>query len=191
MDIKKLSQLIRDRRAMPPRFFNKNKVGAELIEQILENANWAPNHKKSEPWRFIIFRGESKSKLAQHILDNHIKDYKAGVSVNPEKAEKFKANADKSDAIITIIMERDTSGRLPEWEDIAAVSCAVQNMWLSATAMGLSAFWSTPAFIETLGDYLGLSPNQRCLGFLHLGYSDIDLPSPGRGSVEEKTKWMD
>jgi len=32
---------------------------------------------------------------------------------------------------------------MPEWEDQAAVACAVQNLHLMATAMGVAGYWSS------------------------------------------------
>ena len=41
-------------------------------------------------------------------------------------------------------MQRDPGERIPEWEELASVACAVQNMWLSATSYGIGAYWSSP-----------------------------------------------
>jgi len=48
--------------------FPKNYTGELLpqlvIEQMLENENWAPNHKQTEPWRFAVFKGSGLTTLA-------------------------------------------------------------------------------------------------------------------------------
>ncbi|MDZ7605566.1 MAG: nitroreductase family protein [Cyclobacteriaceae bacterium] len=67
-----------------------------------------------------------------------------GEAINPQKVEKFKSSLENVPVAIAIIFERDAAERIPEWQEIAAVSMAVQNMWLTATDMGLGAFWSTP-----------------------------------------------
>ncbi|MFT5190675.1 MAG: nitroreductase, partial [Verrucomicrobiales bacterium] len=49
-------------------------VPREMIELMLENANWAPTHGLTEPWRFRIFQGESRQKLSdtlQRLYQEH------------------------------------------------------------------------------------------------------------------------
>ncbi|HKL31936.1 MAG TPA: nitroreductase family protein, partial [Tangfeifania sp.] len=63
-----IDKIIKNRRATPPRFISGDNIEKEKIQRLLENANWAPNHKKTEPWRFIVFQGENKQKLAEDIF---------------------------------------------------------------------------------------------------------------------------
>ncbi|MDX1284042.1 MAG: nitroreductase family protein, partial [Draconibacterium sp.] len=90
---------------------------------------------------------------------------------------------------IAIILQRDPGERLPEWEEVAAVSMAVQNMWLTATEMDLGAFWATPGFMELLDEMLELRTGQKALGFFYVGEIMIDYTSPGRGDISNKIEW--
>ncbi len=47
---KLLLNIIKARRTITPKDFNGNEVTKEEIKDILEAANWAPTHKKTEPW---------------------------------------------------------------------------------------------------------------------------------------------
>ncbi|HCE58890.1 MAG TPA: nitroreductase [Prolixibacteraceae bacterium] len=185
-----ISELIKARRATPPKFLAKTEVSKELIEELLENANWAPTHKNTEPWRFKIFRGQAKQKLAADIYELLITSSEIE-PVNLQKAEKFTIALKNVPVAIAIIMERDKAERIPEWEEIAAVSMAVQNMWLTATDKGFGAFWSTPEFLPLLNGLLKLKTGQKLLGFFYLGEIAIDYPTPGRGNVQEKTEWIE
>ena len=50
-----ISRLIRSRRSIYPKSYLPGQpVERELIEQLLENANWAPTHKLTEPWRLAL-----------------------------------------------------------------------------------------------------------------------------------------
>jgi nitroreductase len=184
-----IDELIKNRRATPPRFISGEKIEKEKIQRLLENANWAPNHKKTEPWRFIVFQGENKQKLAEDIFAELRKRNDAGENVNMQKAEKFKGNLSRVSVAVAIIFERDAAERLPEWEEIAAVSMAVQNMWLTATEMELGAFWASPGFLPQIHDVVGVKENQKLLGFFFVGKISMDFPSPGRGPIEEKVEW--
>lgn len=186
-----INDLIKNRRATPPRFLAKTEIPKVSIEQLLENANWAPTHKKTEPWRFSVYSGNSKQLLAEQIFSLLNEKINAGAEINPQKAEKFKSDLEKVPVAIAIILERDVAERLPEWEELAAVAMAVQNMWLTATALGLGAFWASPQFLPLLNAILGLKPNQKALGFFYIGQIAMDYPSPGRGDIATKVKWME
>ena len=107
----------------------------------------------------------------------------------PDKIEKFKSNLDRVPVAIAIVLQRDAAERVPEWEEIAAVSMAVQNMWLTATEMELGAFWATPGFMHLFDELLGIEDGQKSLGFFFVGKIVMDYPSPGRGDVAAKTEW--
>ena len=54
MQPKTISQLIRKRRSIFPKTYTNQPIAKEIIEEVLENANWAPTHKMTEPWRFKV-----------------------------------------------------------------------------------------------------------------------------------------
>ena len=191
MNLEDITLLIKERRTYPTRFFNDKEVSEELVKQLLENANWAPNHKKTEPWRFIVFRGEGRAKFISEVKSVLEQAREKGADIAPDKVDKFSLHFRKAPVAIAIIANLDEEHRLPEWEEMAAVSMAVQNIWLSATAAGVSAFWATPPFVNLLGSSLDLKLNQKSMGFLFLGYTNRPFPSNGRGPIEEKITWMD
>lgn len=184
-----ISEIIQNRRATPPRMLLKKPLEKEVIEQLLENANWAPNHKKTEPWRFQIYTGEAKTELAQKCGELLREKQAAGYEVANEKIIKFENTLQNVPVAIAIVLQLDPAKRLPEWEEVAAVSMAVQNMWLTATEMGLGAFWATPGFMELFTDLLEIEEGQRALGFFYVGEVMMDYPSPGRGDLTQKVEW--
>ena len=186
-----INYIIQNRRATPPRFLTKKEVPKEILHQLLENANWAPNHKSTEPWRFKVYTGDAKQKLANEISSLLNEKKESGAQINIEKVKKFISGFNRVPVAIEIIMERDVAKRVPEWEEIAAVSMAVQNMWLSATAMNLGAFWATPQFLPLLSEILNLKSRQKALGFLYVGEIAMDYPAPGRGDVADKVEWKE
>ena len=189
MSYTSISEIIKARRATPPGLLMKTEISREAIEELLVNASWAPNHKKTEPWRFQVYTGETKQKLAETCHAILIKEQAEGYAVANEKIAKFIANLQKAPVAMAIILQRDAAQRLPEWEEIAAVAMAVQNMWLTATEKGLGAFWSTPSFMELFGEALELQAGQKALGFFYVGEIMMDYPSPGRGDVLQKVEW--
>jgi nitroreductase len=186
-----INEIIKNRRATPPRFLAKSEISKEVIQQLLENANWAPTHKNTEPWRFKVYTGAAKQNLAELIYSFLNKKTETGEPVNAQKLDKFTSGLRNVPVAIAIIFERDAAERIPEWEEIAAVSMAVQNMWLTATSLGLGAFWSTPEFLPLLNDIFEIQPRQKLLGFFYLGEIAVEYPSPGRGDVAAKVEWKE
>jgi nitroreductase len=89
-------------------------------------------------------------------------------------------------------MKRSANKNIPEVEDIAAVACAVENMYLSLTAYGLGGYWTTGGitYREKAKAYFGLGDDDKLLGFFYIGH--IAVPSVGakRQPLEAKVKWV-
>ncbi|MCB9282815.1 MAG: nitroreductase [Lewinellaceae bacterium] len=184
-----MTALIRRRRAIFPKMYTDRPIPEELIREILENANWAPTHKMTEPWRFKVFQGEARKRLGDY-MGAYYQAHTPPEAFSELKFNKVRNNPVRSAAVIAIIMQRDPDERLPEWEEIAAVAAAVQNMWLTCTAHGIGSYWSTPGAILQADDFLKLKPGERCLGLFYMGYHDMgDLPGK-RSPVEEKVEWL-
>jgi nitroreductase len=188
MRAKALNELIKKRRAVFPHMFNDKKIPKRTIEQILENANYAPTHKLTEPWRFKILRGSALKRLSTFLITDYEKNTPKELQ-NDMKKKKMSENPIRSTCVITICMKRHEI--LPEWEELAAVAMAVQNMWLTCTAYGIGSYWSSPPAIERMGDLLGLADDEKCLGLFYMGYSDMPLPEGKRTPIAEKVVWLD
>ena len=184
-----VSALIRARRAIYPRSFTGVPVTDEEIWALLEDANWAPTHKKTEPWRFKVFRGDARKRLAEYLAD-HYKASTPSDLYSDLKYEKIGAKPMQSSCVIAICMQRDPDERLPEWEELAAVSCAVQNLWLSGTARGIGMYWSSPSAIIKAREFLGLASGERCLGLLYLGKFEHQPTNVSREPIAGKVEWL-
>lgn len=64
--IEQFNSIIKNRRSIYPYQYSKGEVIPDhIIWQILENANRAPNHKQTEPWRFTVFAGDGLKVLRE------------------------------------------------------------------------------------------------------------------------------
>ncbi|MGB5819045.1 MAG: nitroreductase [Saonia sp.] len=179
--------LIRNRRSVFPAQYNGKPIAKEDIERILEAANWAPTHKKTEPWRFKVVTGKSKGDLGL-FLANKYKE----VDPRPKefKIKKLVENPKRAGAVIAICMQRDPNESLPEWEEIASVAMGVQNMWLCCTEMGIGCYWSSPGLITYMDEFFSLNEGEKCLGFFYMGYFDAEIPEVTRVPIADKTVWL-
>ena len=184
-----VSTLIRKRRSVFPKAYNGKPINREIIEEVLENANWAPTHKLTEPWRFKVLVSGGLERLSTY-MSTYYKNNTPEDSFSEVKFNKRKNNPLKAACIIAICMKRDEEERVPEWEELAAVACAVQNMYLTCAAHGIGCYWSTPKSALHADEFLGLEEGERCLGLFYMGYHDLPEIAGKRTPIADKTKWI-
>ena len=95
--------------------------------------------------------------------------------------------------VIVIGMKRHENSGIREIEEIEAVACAVQNMYLTATAYGVGCYWGTGGITYMKGAKLlfGLDYNDKLLGFMYVGRVGAEWPKGKRHAIEEKVIWID
>jgi nitroreductase len=185
------NHLARSRRSVfPDQLDAGKKVDDAIVKEILTNATWAPNHGQSEPWQFTVFAGEGLKKLA--AFQSELYKQEAGENFKEPAYIKLQQNPLKASHIIAIGMKRTTTKNIPEVEDIAAVACAVQNMYLSLTAYGLGGYWTTGGvtYNEKAKSFFGLGEQDKLLGFFYIGHVAVPSPAAKRKPMEEKVKWV-
>ena len=183
-----LSHIVK-RSSIFPNSFLPTPIEPALLQKLMEVANTAPTHRLTQPWRFKIVTGAGLKRLSGWMGDKYL-EMTPPSSFSIKKHEKTKQKPIKSGAVILICMQRDPQESLPEWEEIAAVACAVQNFWLAAGALGLGGYWSSPKMIESISSFTPLAEGERCLGLFYLGYhNQMDLPKKRTPSTE-KVKWI-
>ncbi len=180
--------LIKSRRSVFPAQYIDKPIAKTDIEKILEAANWAPNHRKTEPWRFKVIQGESKEKLGLFLSLKYMETEERPKEM---KVKKLIDNPKKAAAIIAICMQRDPKESVPEWEEVAATAMAVQNMWLCCTEMGIGSYWSSPGLIKYMDEFFEMNEGEKCLGFFYMGYYEGELPEVTRRPIEDKVVWAD
>lgn len=186
-----INELIRNRRSVFPDQFEQGKqVPDETIKEILVNATWAPNHGRHEPWLFTVFTGEGLKTFADFQSDLYKSE--AGESFSEASYKKLQQHPLKASHIISIGMKRGTNKRIPEIEDIEAVACAVQNIYLTVSAYGLGGYWTTGGitYKESAKHFFGLNEEDKLLGFFYIGYVAVPSAKSVRVHIDEKTKWV-
>ncbi len=186
-----VSQVIRDRRTIKPTQYSDRDVDEAIVRELLENANWAPTHGMTEPWRFTVFSGDARKRLAEFLAETY-KSLTTEESFKQKKYDGMRVNATCAPVVIAIGMKRQASEKISLLDELLAVACAVQNMHLTAAAHGLGGFWSTnvAATSTQMRDYVGLDENDQALGLFYLGYPKGDWPASSRGAIEAKVRWV-
>lgn len=171
----------------------QDEVPRELLEQILDSAVHAPNHKITEPWRFHVFTGKgrgdlarARAKLAEIMADEEGEepDLAAG-RVSRERKKAFRAPA------VIAVISRAGRDEVETLENYAACSAAIQNMQLTAHALGLASIWRTGpvAYHPFMRDFLGLEDGDKIAAYLYVGYPDMGERPRRRSPASEHTVW--
>ena len=192
-DTEAINLLIKSRRSVfPKNYLEDKKVDDHIVSQLLENANWAPTHKLTEPWRFVVFSNEGLAKLAEFQAACYKQVTEKDGSFREERYQNLKTKPMQSSHIIAIGMRRDPEKRIPEIEEIGAVFCAIQNMYLTATAYGIGCYLSTGGvtYFEEAKEFFGWGKEDRRIGFLNIGVPSSEPSLGKRKPLGEKVRWI-
>lgn len=191
IDPQAVNELIRNRRSVfPKQLAEGKKVSDEIVQQIIENATWAPSHGNLQPWKFIVYTGDGIKKLAE--FQSELYKEVSGENFKEATYETLKNNPLKASHIIAICMKRDPNRKFPEVEEICATAAAVQNIYLSVSAYGLGGYWTTGGitYREQAKPFFGLNADDKLLGFFYIGEVAVPSPDKKRDPLEEKSEWV-
>ncbi len=187
------NKIVQSRRSVYPYQFEKGKrIPDEIVWQILENANRAPTHKLTEPWRFTVFTKGSLQNFA--AMQSEVYSKFAGDSFKEKKLKNLLEYPLMASHVIAIGMKRSVDIKIPETEEILAMGCAIENIYLSTQAYGLAGYLSTGGitYLDEAKALFGLEAQDKLMGFFYLGYAaNISNPLSKRRSLQEKVKWYD
>ena len=177
-----VDQAIRERRTVGA--FTDRPVERGLIEELIEAAVWAPNHKHTEPWRFHVVAGHARDDLADSVLAEL-----AAAGASPAKDPRAKLK--RAPLFIAVTQTTLPDDPVRDLEDYAACCCAVQNLLLAAHARGLAAKWSTGALAESNAAkrWLGIAEHDRIVGYIYLGYPPTNLRTPPPSRRPAQITW--
>jgi nitroreductase len=187
-----LLHVIEHRRSFGLKELLPDPIPRAQIALLLEAANWAPTHGKTEPWRFTVYTGEGRRGLGAALGEA----YRLGTP--PEKFDPAgqAAQRDKvwqAPVWISVGVLPGTNPKIPEVEEIMAVASAVQNMLLLAAALGLGSKWTSglTAVHPHTAAFIGLTPPARLLGFVYVGRPAGAWPAGQRRPLVEKVRWVE
>jgi nitroreductase len=184
-----ISRIIKERRSIFPPSYTGAEIPVEAIQSILESANYAPTHKLTEPWRFMVFRKAAKYRLALELARLY-KETTPAEKFLQKKYDSITMKFAQSSCVIVINAQLHPD-KIPAWEEIAALGCAVQNMVLTAETLNIGGYWSSPDTLEQLAGFLDLQENEKSYGLYYMGYHNEEKRPANRTPIAEKVKWME
>jgi nitroreductase len=154
-------------------------VPQALVEELCALAQWAPNHKRTWPWRFALVDGDGRARLGDVIAD--------AMAAHGDPAEKVaKARGKYLRTPCTLVVgsaSGDTDNRTAENRD--AVAAGVQNLLLAATAHGLASYWGScpDGATAPVAQLCGFEADTHISAIIYLGWAADTVASPERPPV--------
>ncbi|MEE1658139.1 nitroreductase [Microvirga sp. CF3062] len=175
-----LSRLLQ-RRSVPARWLGEPGPSEQEVETLLKVASRVPDHGKLVPWRFILIQGDARQRLGAVLATAFQAD-------NPEAGEdKLAVERERfaqAPLVVAVVSRVVPHVKIPEWEQVLSAGAVCMNLLNAAMFLGYGASWLTgwAAFDRRVLDALGLNPNERIAGFIHIGTAketpaDRDRPS--------------
>lgn len=154
-------------------------VDPSLVEHLCEAATWAPNHKRTQPWRFAVLTGDARQTLGELTAAYQESTGTTDNAVLDKTRNKYQ----RSPVVIVVgcQSEPDASAEMLA-EDRDAVSAGVQNLLLAATAAGLNSYWGTGAVTKApeVKRWCGLDERDTIVAVVYVGWPAGPVPDPGR-----------
>jgi len=166
-----INDVIRTRRTH--KSYGPDAVPRDVLEELLEVARWAPNHHRTNPWRFRVLGPESLARLQD--------------AAGPAEAPKLER------APTLVVASAALSGDLiQDEEDVCATACAIYAVLLAAHQRGLASYWRTPRVLRSRAgrEALAIPDGERVLGLVHLGTPRSDPSPPERDPMTAYVSYL-
>ena len=170
--------------------FSQEDISLDEVKMLLDAGVWAPNHRNNEPWRFVTVRKDSpiKRNIAEGLIT--LQERNSTGTLPDAHKERIRQDVAESPWLIFVYSEISDLDEVTE-ENYGAVCCAIQNIQLMATAIGLSVGWSTGGIskIEGLDKMFGIQEPLKIVGVLTVGHPEATVQKT-RTHYNEKTTWL-
>ncbi len=150
------------------------------IEAAIECAATAPDHKKLNPWRFIVTQGEARHQLGQALLKAAQEKAASEDEVLSEKdIKKTQSMPLRAPLIITVVTKIQAHKKVPPFEQMLSAGAAVQNLILALKAQGFSTVWRTGLLCNepAVKAYFDVGPDDYVTAFVYTGTSPKNEPT--------------
>jgi nitroreductase len=159
-------------------------LSMEVIQKIVEAGTWAPNHRLTEPWRFVLVGEKTRTKLFEKLVELAL----AKSTVSQESIRESTRRKVLGQPVLIAVCCVRSEDPVRQQEDYAAVCAAIQNMQLVAWADGIGSQWITGKLMrlpETT-QWLGVKEHdESVVGFLFLGYPAKIPKAAKRRDIQE------
>lgn len=161
-------ELLKTRRSVKPIEMVGPGPSAEEIDTLLTVASRVPDHGKLAPWRFIVFEGDARIAAGEVLADIFRSDRPDATA---EQIAFERNRLARAPLVIAVVARTAPHVKIPEWEQLMSAAASAMLLVTAAHALGYAASWLTEwyAYDRRVLDRLGLSAEERIVGFVHIG----------------------
>ena len=156
------------RRSVAPHRLGEPGPDERTIETLLTFAARVPDHGRLVPWRFILLQGEARRRIGRAIGEAFRSDQP---QADAEKIAFEENRLARAPLVVAVVSRARPHVKIPEWEQVLSAGAVCMTLLHAATALGYGASWLTEwyAYDRRILDALGLAPDERIAGFVHIG----------------------
>lgn len=180
-------EFLRTRRSRPAKLLSTPVPGEAELRALLSIAARSPDHKKLEPWRFIVLEKPALARLAGMIPARA-----QALGISPEKGAKMQSQFADADLVVAVICAPKPHEDVPETEQILSAGAVCYGLLAAALAAGWGANWLSgwASFDRPfVTEGLGLAPEEFVAGFIHIGTAERTPPERPRPDLDAITQW--
>ncbi|MDB5492366.1 MAG: nitroreductase [Micavibrio sp.] len=163
-----MTDFLSRRRSMKVKSIGEPGPSPEQIETILQTAARVPDHGKMVPWRFIVFSGDARQRVGEHLKAAWLTEDPQAM---PAKLELESERFLRAPLVIAVVFSPKESPKAPEWEQVLSAGAVCYNLCLAANSMGFATTWLTEwyAYNAAFAKAMDLGEHERFAGFVYIG----------------------
>lgn len=142
--------------------------GDDDIATMLRVASRVPDHGRLVPFRFILYRGDSRVAIGERLAALAVQ--REG-DLPPARIEQERTRFSRAPLVVGVVFVPKANPKIPQWEMFLSAGMAAMNLIIAAGALGYGANLITNWYSDTEEGraILGLAPEERVVGFVHIG----------------------
>ncbi|MGI2032071.1 nitroreductase family protein [Rhizobium panacihumi] len=186
----KLIDYLRQRHSTPVAQYREPGPSQDELTEILRFSSRVPDHGKIAPWRFIVYRGDSRVKLGEEFL-------RLSLEKTPDMTEAAQqaelTRFTRAPLVVAVVSTAAPHAKIPEWEQVLSAGALCLNMVMACEAHGYVANWRTEwiTYDERVQSALGINEGEKAAGFIHIGSSDFNTPDRPRPELADIVSWVE
>ena len=167
------------RRSVPSKQLGEPGPDEATLLRMLQSAVRVPDHGKLVPFRFLRIAGDARHALGEFLAARTLQ---RDPQAPPAAVEKDRLRFSNAPVVVAVVARIQAGHKVPEQEQLLTAGCACFALLQAAQALGFGAQWLTAwmAYDPEVVRLLGLGPDERIVGFIHIGTAKTDAPERDR-----------
>ena len=140
----------------------------EEIRTMLTIASRVPDHGRLAPWRFILYRGEARVEIGKKLAE--LAEKLEGPLTEGRRQQELERFS-RAPLVVGVVSVPRDNPKIPQWEMFLSGGMAAFALAIAANGLGYHTNMITNWYSGTEEGrrILGLAPDEKVIGFVHIG----------------------